>query len=1055
MQLEKVLDRFPELKRKDFSNASALDLAGLEYTQRHVRAEVLDRRTWTSVAVHLSLEEGEMYVDCECDKFARSTATHCPHICELLDQLQWSDFSWPAGPLRIYRDDARPTWKRLFSQVRELSGDERPSVDPATDDVFFVLDVGVAAAEGLLPVHVYHAALGRRGKKRKPRPRSPSQLLSDGGLPRSQLHALQLLDSLSNRSGGYYSFSSESATIDLRRGAQRPAVGAMGQTGRLFWTLAEPDDQEAWRPLKWSDTPWQAKVTVDCEQEGWRFDAQLRQGERNRPLSDAAVLLPSGLVVFHDEAGAVESLDDSAPWLLAIQRTGPFVVPEADTSDMLKMMYSDFGAADVIDLPQPLQYRSVPGVPAPRAQFGKPSRGSRQLPVTVEFVYDDQIARPQYGAIHHDRRELVTRDSEAEQRHMEALEQAGLENFDLEHAGRLQLHADRLPAAVAFLTAAGWQVEADGKLVRASSTINIAVQSGLDWFDLDGAFDFDGSEVSIPRVLSAMRRGDKYVKLDDGSHGLLPEEWLTKFAPVAQLGEADGDTIRFSMPQAVLLDAMLNAQDGVQVDAKFASYRKKLASFQGIEPGKARRNFRGTLRPYQEEGLGWLKFLRDFGLGGCLADDMGLGKTIQVLAMLQSERQRRLKSGERRLPSLIVAPRSLLFNWMEEAERFTPNLKVLEYFGLERETLREDLLDYDMVVTTYGIVRRDIEFFVEQNFHYVVLDEAQAIKNSSSQASKACRLLNGRHRLAMTGTPIENHLGELWSLFEFINPGMLGRNEAFMALARRAADDEEARQLIATGVRPYVLRRTKEEVLKDLPEKNENTLICEMGPVQRKAYDELREYYRKLLSKKVETQGLKRSKIHVLEALLRLRQCACHPQLLNPEESLPSAKLDAMMSQLESIIDEGHKALVFSQFTKLLAIVRDKLDEQGIAHEYLDGRTRKRKDRVKAFQNNPDCPVFLISLKAGGHGLNLTAADYVFILDPWWNPAVEAQAVDRAHRIGQEKPVFAYRLICKDTVEEKIVQLQQEKKKLADSIISADASLMQSLTADDLAMLLS
>ena len=470
-----------------------------------------------------------------------------------------------------------------------------------------------------------------------------------------------------------------------------------------------------------------------------------------------------------------------------------------------------------------------------------------------------------------------------------------------------------------------------------------------------------------------------------------------------------------------------------------------------VDPGAA---LKATLRPYQQVGVRWLYLLAKLGLGACLADDMGLGKTIQVLALLESRRGPKKKP---RAPSLVVAPRSLIHNWIEEARRFTPQLRVLDYTGQQRNEQFGNFENCDLVMTTYGTLRRDIGRLKDFDFNYCVLDEAQSIKNADSHSAKACRLLRARHRLAMTGTPVENHLGELWSLFEFLNPGMLGRSAALKRLSASApGKDPAAIEALAKGLRPFLLRRTKEQVLSELPEKTEQTLYCQLEKKQRKLYDDLRNHYRDLLTKRIDSVGLKKSKIQVLEALLRLRQAACHPGLIDPKQAgQPSAKLEALLEQLKEVLAEGHKALVFSQFTSLLAIVRKELDRRAIAYEYLDGKTRNRKEKVDRFQENPACPLFLISLKAGGLGLNLTAADYVFILDPWWNPAVEAQAVDRAHRIGQTRRVFAYRLIARDTVEEKILELQRHKQKLAEAIVSADNSLIRSLTADDLRWLLS
>jgi SNF2 family DNA or RNA helicase len=456
--------------------------------------------------------------------------------------------------------------------------------------------------------------------------------------------------------------------------------------------------------------------------------------------------------------------------------------------------------------------------------------------------------------------------------------------------------------------------------------------------------------------------------------------------------------------------------------------------------------------------LGWMHFLRQFSFGGCLADDMGVGKTAQVLALLETRREMRTQA-KIEAPSLVVVPKSLIFNWKQEIQRFTPQLRVLDYTGTARSNTREkDAFSlYDVILTTYGTLRRDALHFKDKIFDYVILDEAQAIKNGNTESAKAARLLRANHRLALSGTPIENHLGELWSLFEFLNPGMLGTSAALpLAGASKRDPDGETRKLLARALRPFLLRRTKEQVAKELPPKIEQTIYCEMETRQRALYNELRDHYRKALLPKIGKEGIGKSKIQVLEALLRLRQAACHPGLVDRKlVKDPSAKLGVLMEQLRAILEEGHKALVFSQFTSLLAIVRASLASDGIEYEYLDGKTIDRQARVERFQQDAGCPLFLISLKAGGVGLNLTAADYVFILDPWWNPAVEAQAVDRTHRIGQERQVFAYRLIARDTVEEKVLQLQETKRNLADAIIGAENSLIRDLTREDIELLLS
>jgi SNF2 family DNA or RNA helicase len=610
--------------------------------------------------------------------------------------------------------------------------------------------------------------------------------------------------------------------------------------------------------------------------------------------------------------------------------------------------------------------------------------------------------------------------------------------------------------------------------------MQIEVESGIDWFDVHGQANFDDQLAELPELLQAIARGEKTVRLDDGTYGMLPEQWLKRYAPLAQFSQEQDGQVRFGRNQVGLLDAMLAELPEADVDAQFQKARHRLNQFSGIKPKDPPASFQGELRDYQCEGLGWLHFLRRFGFGGCLADDMGLGKTIQVLAMLESRRKQRRKrdeNGRPGPPSLVVAPRSLMDNWQREAATFTPHMRVLKHLGPDRWrdetggkiTSPGFFRDYDLVLTTYATMRLDIDTLKDLTFDYAILDEAQAIKNPTTAAAKAARLLQANHRLALSGTPVENNLNELYSLFEFLNPGMLGRQTKTVRSVTRSGktngedetngdhkNEDPTPRILATAVRPFLLRRTKRQVAKELPERSEQTLYCELEGKQHKQYEQIRQHYRQSLLRRVEQKGLNQSKMHVLEALLRLRQAACHPGLIDQaKQNQSSAKIDTLWPQLQEIIAEGDKALVFSQFTSLLKIVRDKLDATGIGYAYLDGSTSKRSEQVQRFQNNAECQVFLISLKAGGLGLNLTAAGYVFLLDPWWNPAVEAQAIDRTHRIGQQRQVFAYRLIARNTVEEKILELQQQKRDLAEAIISEDQNLIRDLTAEDLRWLLS
>ena len=617
----------------------------------------------------------------------------------------------------------------------------------------------------------------------------------------------------------------------------------------------------------------------------------------------------------------------------------------------------------------------------------------------------------------------------------------------------MRINPRNLPRAVTSLLANGWRVEAEGKLYRNPGSSSLSVSSGIDWFELHGSLNFgEDLEVKLPQLLAALRRGQKVIALGDGSFGVLPEEWLQQYGFLASFGVTEEDHLRFQRTQTGVLDALLAARPEITCDETFACVRKEWQNFNGIKPVAAPRGFVGQLRDYQREGLGWFEFLQRFKFGGCLADEMGLGKTVQVLALLESRR-----NGDSR-PSLVVVPRSLIFNWQQEAARFTPKLRVLSHTGSERIKGNAHFENYDLVLTTYGTLRRDVIHFNEVEFDFVILDEAQAIKNAATETAKAARLLKSRQRLALSGTPIENHLGELWSLFEFLNPGMLGSSSVFQFSTNGPQKpNEESRTMLARALRPFILRRTKQQVAKELPEKLEQTIYCEMDERQRRQYEELRDYYRQSLLEKVSRQGINKSKIQILEALLRLRQTACHPALVagSVDDVTPNAKLDVLLPRLGEVTEEGHKAIVFSQFTSFLSIIRKRLDHQGVVYEYLDGKTRNRGVAVERFQSDSDCKLFLISLRAGGQGLNLTAAEYVFLLDPWWNPAVEAQAIDRAHRIGQTNRVFAYRLITRDTVEEKVLELQSTKRELADAIINADNSVIRNITGEDLRLLLS
>lgn len=856
----------------------------------------------------------------------------------------------------------------------------------------------------------------------------------------------------------YYSQEIDLTTTAIPLGTAAEILPTLCSTGRLFVSL---DDGREVGPFRWDDgPPWELRVHTTAQQNAYVLEGKLHREGEVVPFSAISMVRPGFLFM----NGAIARLQgaDVMRWVSVLGRSEPVSIPREDAAEFVEQLISNEGSLRLLELPEELRWEEEHPTPEPRLvlRFGRDP--DEPIHAQYTFLYEgnfppDDEEKPLL--LDRAAKRFTMRDLAGEHRYLEQLRQLGFRNSD--GWGRtMTLSRNRVPAAVRSLVHDGWRVEAEGKRISHATGFRSEVTSGIDWFELHGGAMFGDQMVSMPALLAAARRGETLIPLGDGGFGLLPEEWLARYEDIASMGTStmggEGeDHVRFTRAQAGFLDALLAAQPEVSCDEVFAAAREKLQRFDGIAPQKAPAGFVGTLRPYQEEGLGWFSFLQEFGFGGCLADDMGLGKTVQVLALLEQRRASR-NGGERR-PSLVVAPKSLIFNWKDEAARFTPNLTLLDHTGTTRRGGGEHFGDYDVVLTTYGTLRREAPMLAKIPFDYVILDEAQAIKNAATQSSKSVRLLQASHRLALSGTPIENHLGELWSLFEFLNPGVLGASASVRAMgSTERMISEEGRQLLARALRPYILRRTKDEVAKELPSRTEQTIHCEMEAKQRKIYDELRLYYQRSLQQRIHDVGLGKAKIHVLEALLRLRQAACHPGLVDPKRrGEASAKLDTLLPRIREIVEGGHKVLVFSQFTSFLSIVRERLDAEGIAYCYLDGKTRDRAAVVEQFQNDPATSVFLISLKAGGLGLNLTAAEYVFLLDPWWNPAVEAQAIDRAHRIGQTRHVVAYRLVCKDTVEEKILELQATKRELADSILGGEGTTLRNLEAADIEMLFS
>ena len=586
----------------------------------------------------------------------------------------------------------------------------------------------------------------------------------------------------------------------------------------------------------------------------------------------------------------------------------------------------------------------------------------------------------------------------------------------------------------------------------------VQVSSGIDWFDASVELKFGEQVVSIIEVKKALAQRQNFVKLGDGSIGLLPEEWLKKYSLLLKMGETKGNKVRLKKYHVSVLDELLAEIDVDDLQKELEVKKGKLENiltndFSLIAPPE---HLKATLRPYQLAGFQWLLFLNEAGWGGILADDMGLGKTVQTLTFFQHYKNN--NSGAR---FLVVCPTTLMYNWENEIKKFTPELTHIIHHGPKRNITPGAYDNFDIIITTYGTMRSDIKAFKEIPFDYVVLDESQSIKNPQSQVAKASLLLNSKNRLALSGTPVQNNTFDLYAQMNFLNPGMLGSREFFMSEFATPIDkfrEDEVKLQLRKLTYPFLLRRTKEQVAKDLPEKTETILYCEMGAEQRKIYDAYRNIYRSQILGMIEEKGMEKSQMHILQGLTKLRQICDSPAIMNEEERFHnySVKLDELSRELTENVGD-HKVLVFSQFLGMLALIKEKLEAENISYVYFDGSSTsaEREKAIQEFQNNHECRVFLISLKAGGIGLNLTAADYVYIVDPWWNPAVEQQAIDRTHRIGQTKNIFAYRLICKDTLEEKMLQLQERKRTLANDLVSDDSAFQKRLTKDDIEFLFS
>jgi superfamily II DNA or RNA helicase len=779
-------------------------------------------------------------------------------------------------------------------------------------------------------------------------------------------------------------------------------------------------------------------------------------------------------VAMRARGGALAELAPPAPSNIVVIRENPVPVVELFRAEIAGVLSGLYGG------------RAWYGDVTPMIEIGAARLSFRYGPAKIEHDSPGTEITWMDG----DRLLDIRRDTRAEKAAQREIGEIGLHKVEHHYAAPKLSHAFKfddesdwfefLHDHAPNLAAKGWEIRVAAdfpyQMLRGDSDFeaNIREGSGIDWFELDLGMTIDGERLDlVPPLIQLIIKSEPeelarmlgepdmvlHLRLGDGRYLSLPGVRLRPFIEtLTQLfagAEAKEGRMRFSALDATHLTRLDEIEGTVWTGGdRVRALGRKLAETGHIPDVALPDGFQATLRPYQARGLAWLDFLREAGLGGVLADDMGLGKTLQALALIASEKA----AGRLTTPALVLAPTSLMTNWHREANKFAPNLRVLVLQGQDRKDRFDAIDKSDLVLSTYPLVARDKEILAAREWHLLLLDEAQAIKNPNAATTRQIYGLKARHRFCLTGTPIENNLAELWSLFHFIAPGFLGDAKSFARDWRTPIEKKgngARARMLAARVRPFLLRRTKDAVALDLPSKTEMVEAVAFEPAQQAIYDTIRLAMHERVREAMADKGLARSRIVLLDALLKLRQTCCDPRLLKGvkgAETAGSAKLERLMEMVQELVAEGRKLLIFSQFTSMLALIQPRLEAAGIAYALLTGDTRDRAGAVAAFQDGP-APVFLISLKAGGVGLNLTAADTVILYDPWWNPAVEAQAIDRAHRIGQTKPVFVFKLTAVGTIEEKIEVLKDRKATLAASLFDPDGPATLDITEADIDML--
>lgn len=1038
-----------------------------EVSQERILAAVQGSKLYTATVVDRHSEDGKIQVSCTCPFFQQGFP--CKHLWAAIVE---TDRILAAGGMPTLSGDdkykkalpkEKTDWRTLFTdalwQVKPIAA---PWLDGSGK---FVLCYELNITSMAIEVSAFERYLrkdGTPGRERK----LQAATIEHRGLPKVDRAIIAMLDNVSWRTPRndfpryYQPTHKDFVDLALEPRDLELILPLLAETKRC--TVFHSVKKQLADPL-YKAVPAAASLELIVEQKikkkkkGFRLvpSVRLKPDGKDVALSNIPVFFHTSPVLFIYDGYLFELPGPSLSWIRAVLKSEETEISPKDIRDLLVQAES-LPDSPKIRLPEEIAPKTIQNLYPKPLLIVELEKGL--LKAQVFMNYEDleiDWHDPRPSVLDTERWQRIKRNKDAEQEILKGLLDRGFWQKDQLFQRDIKETAEILSE----LTEGGWRVQGQNRKPFMGGRITaLSISSGIDWFDLEGGISFGEHVVSLPRAVKAFLRGERTVKLGDGSTGLLPEKWLSRNLSVLELGTASGQknrgkTLRFSSTQALILDFLLEENEVESVDQRFLEIKNALKNFSGIERVSVPAGFKGVLRPYQEDALGWFAFLKKFSFGGILADDMGLGKTVQVLAWLAEE----LENGKKE-PSLVVSPTSVLFNWQAEAKRFAPDLKILVYAGKNRSDLIKELDRADLVITTYGLVRRDIEILKDLQFNYIILDESQAIKNSNSQIAKAVRLLRAEHRLCLSGTPLENNVGELWSQMEFLNPKLLGSRAVFDRRFAKpiAQGDKTARDILKKMVTAFLLRRNKDDVAKEILGKMEHVILCPMTDEQARIYSRVRDHYRVSILATIEKQGLNRSRVKILEGLLRLRQVANHPALIG-EDSAGSGKMDNLITLIKEAISGGHKALVFSQFIKMLGLIRRSLDNAGIIYEYLDGRTprARRKDRVRRFQDNEGIKLFLISLKAGGLGLNLTAADYVFLVDPWWNPAVELQAVDRTHRIGQDKKVFTCRFITAETVEEKVLALQEKKREMVSAILSGGQDMLRQLSREDLDLLFS